>query len=143
MLSPLPTITVVAGLIRQTGEWLVCQRRHDATFALRWEFPGGKVHPGEALEAALRRELREELSIDTDIGPERYRTRHHYSEQYTVELIFFEIMAFRGTPQNRVFEQIRWVSLDVLPSLDFLEGDAELIELLRSSRNAKPTLKTQ
>jgi mutator protein MutT len=143
MLSPLPTITVVAGLIRQTGEWLVCQRRHDATFALRWEFPGGKVHPGEALEAALRRELREELSIDTDIGPERYRTRHHYSEQYTVELIFFEIMAFRGTPQNRVFEQIRWVSLDVLPSLDFLEGDAELIELLRSSRNAKPTPKTQ
>jgi mutator protein MutT len=143
MLSPLPTITVVAGLIRQTGEWLVCQRRHDATFALRWEFPGGKVHPGEALEAALRRELREELSIDTDIGPERYRTRHHYSEQYTVELIFFEIMAFRGTPQNRVFEQIRWVSLDVLPSLDFLEGDAELIELLRSSRNAKPTSKTQ
>jgi 8-oxo-dGTP pyrophosphatase MutT (NUDIX family) len=101
------------------------------------------VHPGEALEAALRRELREELSIDTDIGPERYRTRHHYSEQYTVELIFFEIMAFRGTPQNRVFEQIRWVSLDVLPSLDFLEGDAELIELLRSSRNAKPTSKTQ
>jgi mutator protein MutT len=143
MLSPLPTITVVAGLIRQAGEWLVCQRRHDATFALRWEFPGGKVHPGEALEAALRRELREELSIDTDIGPERYRTRYHYSEQYTVELIFFEIMAFRGTPQNRVFEQIRWVSLDVLPSLDFLEGDAELIELLRSSRNAKPTPKTQ
>jgi mutator protein MutT len=143
MLSPLPTITVVAGLIRQAGEWLVCQRRRDATFALRWEFPGGKVHPDEALEAALRRELREELSIDTDIGPERYRTRHHYSEQYTVELIFFEIMAFRGTPQNRVFEQIRWVSLDLLPSLDFLEGDAELIELLRSSRNTKPTSKTQ
>jgi len=133
MSSSIPTITVVAGLIHQAGQWLVCQRRRDASFALKWEFPGGKVKPGEALEAALRRELREELSIDTDIGPERYRTRHHYPQHYTVELIFFEVIAFQGTPQNHVFEQIRWVSLDVLPTLNFLEGDAELIVLLRAS----------
>jgi 8-oxo-dGTP diphosphatase len=133
----LPTITVVAGLICQADQWLVCQRRRDAAFALKWEFPGGKVKPGEALEAGLRRELREELDIDTDIGPERYRTRHHYPEQYTVELIFYEVMAFRGTPKNHVFEQIRWVSLDVFPTLDFLEGDAELIALLQASIKAR------
>ncbi len=101
------------------------------------------MQPGEALEAALRRELREELNIEADVGPERYRTRHHYPKQYSVELIFFEILAFRGTPQNHVFEQIRWVSLDVLPSLDFLAGDAELIVQLRASRNVKPALKTE
>ncbi len=122
-----PHITVVAGLIRRADQWLVCQRRRDAAFALRWEFPGGKVKPGETLDAGLRRELREELGIDTDIGPERYRTQHHYPEQYTVDLIFYDVAAFRGTPQNYVFEQIRWVPLDVLKTLDFLDGDAELI----------------
>ncbi len=130
MPSSLPTITVVAGLIRQAGQWLVCQRRRDAAFALQWEFPGGKVKPDETFEAGLRRELLEELGIDADIGPERYRTRHHYPEQYTVELIFYDVIAFRGTPQNHVFEQIRWISLDDLTTLDFLEGDAELIARL-------------
>jgi 8-oxo-dGTP diphosphatase len=126
-------ITVVAGLIHQAGQWLVCQRRRDAAFALKWEFPGGKVQPGETLEAGLRRELREELGIDTDIGSECYRTRHHYPAQYTVELIFYEVTSFQGTPQNFVFEQIRWAPLDALPSLDFLDGDAEMIARLRSS----------
>jgi 8-oxo-dGTP diphosphatase len=133
--SSLPTITVVAGLICQAGQWLICQRRRDAAFALKWEFPGGKVKPGEAFETALRRELLEELGIDAHIGPERYRTRHHYPEQYTAELIFYEVIAFLGTPQNHVFEQIRWVPLDVLPSLDFLAGDAELITLLSPVHN--------
>jgi 8-oxo-dGTP diphosphatase len=143
MSSSLPTITVVAGLICQAGRWLICQRRRDAAFALKWEFPGGKVRPGEALQAALRRELCEELGIETDIGPERYRTRHHYPEQYTVELIFYEVITFRGTPQNYVFEQIRWVPLDALPTLDCLEGDAELIALLRSSTNARLVSQTK
>ncbi len=131
MSSSLPTITVVAGLIRRADQWLVCQRRHDAAFALKWEFPGGKVKPDETCEAGLRRELLEELGIDTDIGPERYRTRHHYPEQYTVELIFYDVTTFRGTLQNHVFEQIRWMSLDAMAALDFLEGDAELIALLK------------
>ena len=122
-----PTITVVAGLIRQTNQWLICQRRRDAAFPLKWEFPGGKVQAGETLQAALRRELCEELGIDADIGPERYRTRHHYPAQYTVELIFFDVIAFQGAPQNHVFEQIRWASPDALPDFDFLDGDAELI----------------
>ncbi len=139
MSSSLPNITVVAGLIHRAGQWLVCQRRRDAAFALKWEFPGGKVKPGETLQAGLRRELREELGIDTDIGPERYRTRHHYPEQYTVELIFFDVMACRGTPQNHVFEQICWAPLNVLPTLDFLEGDAELIARLGAAHRHQPS----
>ncbi len=130
MSSSLPTITVVAGLIRQAGQWLVCQRRRDAAFALKWEFPGGKVKPGETCEAGLHRELLEELGIDANVGPERYRTRHHYPGQYTVDLIFYDVITFCGTPQNHVFEQICWMPLDALTALDFLEGDAELIALL-------------
>jgi 8-oxo-dGTP diphosphatase len=134
MAASLPTITVVAGLVQQQGELLICQRRRGSAFALQWEFPGGKVEPGETHEESLQRELREELDIDARIGPERYRTRHHYPGKYTVELIFFDVTDFAGTPCNCAFEQIRWAAPVSLPSFDFLEGDAELITLLSQGR---------
>jgi 8-oxo-dGTP diphosphatase len=90
------TITVVAGLIQQGGRLLVCQRRRDGAFALKWEFPGGKVEPGETYENGLRRELREELGIEAHIGPEAYRTRHDYPGKYTVELLFYHVVDFSG-----------------------------------------------
>ena len=66
-------------------------------------FPAAKCQAGETLQAALRRELHEELGIEAEIGAERYRTRHHYPGQYTVELIFFDVITFQGAPQNLVF----------------------------------------
>ena len=68
MSDVLATITVVAGLIQQGGRLLVCQRRRDGAFALKWEFPGGKVEPGETYEKGLRRELHEELGIDATLA---------------------------------------------------------------------------
>src|SRR5919197_4408282 len=85
MSSPASTIMVVAGLIQQGGKLLICQRRRDGAFALKWEFPGGKVEPGETYEHGLHRELREELGIEAHIGPEAYRTRHDYPGNYSVE----------------------------------------------------------
>lgn len=130
MASALPTLTVVAGLIQQADALLICQRKQDGDFALKWEFPGGKVEPGETLEGGLQRELKEELGIDAYIGPVRYRTQHHYPNQYTVNLIFYDITSFQGTPQNLVFEQIHWVKSSALATYDFLDGDAELINML-------------
>lgn len=130
-----PTMTVVAGLIWQAGHVLICQRRRGQAHELKWEFPGGKVEPGETYEDGLRRELREELGIEADIGPERYRTCHHYPGQYTVNLIFFDIAVFRGPLRNHVFEQIRWAAPVVLPAFDFLDGDVELITHLSRSRS--------
>ena len=130
MPTPLPSMTVVAGLIRQAGRLLICQRRRGQAHALKWEFPGGKVEPGETYEDGLRRELYEELGIDADIGAERYRTSHQYPGQYTVNLVFFDITGFRGLLHNQVFEQICWVTPAALPTFDFLDGDAELITRL-------------
>ena len=130
MPSSLPTISVVAGLIQQQGLLLICQRRRGSAFELQWEFPGGKVEPGETYEESLHRELHEELGIDARIGPERYRTRHHYAGQHTVELVFFDVTEFQGAPHNQAFEQIRWVTPAALPTFDFLAGDTELIMLL-------------
>jgi 8-oxo-dGTP diphosphatase len=120
----------VAGLLQQNDTLLICQRRHDGAFPLKWEFPGGKVEPGEAAAESLRRELHEELGIEAEIGAELYRTRHNYPGVYTVELIFYHVRAFRGTLHNHVFAQVRWEALAHLPRFDFLAGDAELIGLL-------------
>src|SRR2546428_7985410 len=106
MSDVLATITVVAGLIQQGGRLLVCQRRRDGAFALKWEFPGGKVEAGETYEDGLRRELREELGIDAHIGPEAYGTRHDYPDKYAVELRFYHVVDFSGTLHNYAFEQV-------------------------------------
>jgi mutator protein MutT len=130
MLLSQPTITVVAGLIRHVDALLICQRHRDGAFPLKWEFPGGKVEPGETYAESLRRELREELGIEACIGSELYRVRHNYPEAYTVELLFYHIPALHGVVRNYAFEQVRWEALTRLPEFDFLEGDAELIALL-------------
>ncbi|MBV8630940.1 MAG: NUDIX domain-containing protein, partial [Silvibacterium sp.] len=69
---------VAAALILRGDEVLICQRRPDQPMALKWEFPGGKIEPGESPEQALARELSEELGIDADIGARVVRTRHTY-----------------------------------------------------------------
>lgn len=130
MSQPLPAIKVVAGLMQRHGRLLICQRRRDGAFPLQWEFPGGKFEPGESGQAALRRELHEELGIEADVGAELYRTRHTYPGSYTVELLFYHVPEFRGEVRNLAFEQVRWETPDRLPAYDFLDGDAELITLL-------------
>ncbi|HYA89776.1 MAG TPA: (deoxy)nucleoside triphosphate pyrophosphohydrolase [archaeon] len=124
-------LTVVAALIESRGKLLVCQRRRGDSFALQWEFPGGKVRPGEQPSQALARELEEELGIEARIGPEIYRTQHRYAElAEPIELIFFSATIETGEPQNLVFEQIAWRAPQSLPELNFLPADRELIAKL-------------
>jgi len=126
-------LTVVAALIESQGKLLVCQRRRGDSFALQWEFPGGKMKSDETPAQALARELREELGIEARIGREVYRTQHRYAEMAEpIELIFFAAAITSGEPQNLVFEQIAWRSPESLPELDFLPADLELTERLSS-----------
>lgn len=123
--------TVVAAIIESDGKLLVCQRRRGSNFELFWEFPGGKVKAGEGLEAALVRELEEELGISATIGPELYRTQHRYSGMTTsLEIIFFVARANPAEMVNRVFERIAWRTPESLPELNFLPADRELISRL-------------
>jgi 8-oxo-dGTP diphosphatase len=132
-MTDLRNLTVVAALIESGGKLLVCQRRRGAAFELMWEFPGGKVEPDESLEAALERELREELGVDAAVGLEVYRTTHKYAEMSrAVELIFFRCEIASGTPQNLAFEQIVWRAAADLPAMNFLPADRELIRILAS-----------
>jgi len=124
-------LTVVAAIIESDGNLLVCQRRRGSNFEMMWEFPGGKKKPGETLEEALARELREELGIEAQIGQEVHRSVHRYAElSEPIELIFFTAKIDAGAIRSRVFEQIQWRDPRGLPALDFLPADRELIEQL-------------
>jgi 8-oxo-dGTP diphosphatase len=123
-------ITVAAGILVQDGRILICQRKRDGAFPLQWEFPGGKVEPGEEARACLRRELREELAIDAEIGPQLSALQYTYPNGFEVSLVFFRISAYTGELRNQAFEQIVWVEPGQLPSYDFLEADRDLVAKL-------------
>jgi 8-oxo-dGTP diphosphatase len=97
---------------------------------LKWEFPGGKVEQGESPRQALVRELAEELRIDAKIGAELARYEHEYATGSRVDLLFFIVNEFSGEPDAQVFEQICWVDLAGLLSLDFLAGDLDFVRRL-------------
>jgi 8-oxo-dGTP diphosphatase len=136
-----PLRLVVAALIlRQptsdSGETevLVCQRRADQPMGLKWEFPGGKIEPGETAEQALVRELEEELGIAAEIGPRVIQLRHRYRNGAAIDLQFFSVRSFSGEIENRIFKEIRWSSLRELPALDFLAADLTLIRDLAEGK---------
>ena len=124
--------TVVAALITRNSKLLVCQRKRNDTHPLQWEFPGGKVEPGESLAEALTRELREELGVSATIGAEVHRTRHRYRELPDDLLLIF----FRATIedsallQNLQFEKYEWADPSLLQNYDFLPADKDLVESL-------------
>ena len=127
-------VAVAAALIVRNSRLLVCQRHRDDSHPLQWEFPGGKVEPGESPAQALARELREELGVDARIGKELYRTRHRYADSLSgFGLIFFHVDVDDSAPlQNLVFEKFEWADISSLPRYDFLEADKELVNLLAS-----------
>jgi 8-oxo-dGTP diphosphatase len=125
---------VVAALIVRGGEILIGQLRPDQPMALQWEFPGGKIEPGESPELALARELEEELGIQAAIGPLVTRIRHNYRHGGAVDLQFFAVREYSGEIVNRIFHQLRWVRLEDLPTYDFLAADRPVIRDLAAGK---------
>ena len=121
---------VVAAVIERNGQILIGQRKARGRHGLKWEFPGGKVEPGEEPRAALARELREELGIDAQIGEEIERYDFSYTAQAPTHLIFFRVTEFAGEPENLDFAQIAWAERGRLAEYDFLEGDVDFVKRL-------------
>ena len=133
-----PVRLVVAALILRgcdSGvEILICQRKPDQPMSLKWEFPGGKIEPGEGSEDALARELNEELGIEATIGRRVAQIRHKYRNGGSIDLQFFVVEKFSGELENRIFNDIRWVLLEALTGYDFLAADLGLIRDLAEGK---------
>ena len=125
---------VAAALIVRGGEVLIGQRRSDQPMASQWEFPGGKIEPGESPEEALARELEEELGIHAVIGPKVTHIRHNYRHGGAVDLQFFAVHEFSGEIENRIYNEVRWARLEDLPAYDFLAADRGLIRDLAAGK---------
>ena len=128
---------VVVGIITRGDQVLACQRRSDARYPLKWEFPGGKIERGESPFQALSRELHEELDIRATVGEEFYRQEWIYPDGLgdprddgAFKVFYHYVRSFSGTPLNRVFEQIRWVRLPELQALDLLDGNRDAVAFL-------------
>ncbi len=128
---------VAVGIILRDGRVLACQRRKNATYPLKWEFPGGKLEDGESPQSTLVRELQEELGIHAVIGDEFCRHDHVYRETpsdpgVAFRVFYYLVLTFAGSPANYAFEQIRWVTPEELKGMDILEGNRGAVEMLAS-----------
>jgi 8-oxo-dGTP diphosphatase len=123
-------IQVVAAVIERDGRILVGLRQPSQSHPLKWEFPGGKVEPGETPERALARELEEELDIREAVGVEIVRYPYTYPGKDPIELIFFRVTQFGGEPRNVIFHEMRWAAPEEMAGLDFVEGDAGFLRWL-------------
>jgi 8-oxo-dGTP diphosphatase len=128
-------LVVAAVIERSDRRILICQRRRDDTSPLKWEFPGGKVEPGESPEAALARELREELAVTLEKCAEMARARHKYAGTADeLEISFFAVSVADDGITPQCFEQIAWVLPKELANYDFLAANAQLIAQLATGR---------
>ncbi len=127
-----PPIDVVAGVIRREELLLITQRMADDTLGGYWEFPGGKVDPGEELKAALHRELLEEIGVETEIGEEIHRIVHAYPDR-DVRLYFFDVRIVSGEPRMIEVADLRWVNTEQLMDYQFPEADRPLLDQLRGT----------
>ncbi|HEY4838232.1 MAG TPA: NUDIX domain-containing protein [Candidatus Acidoferrales bacterium] len=128
--------TVVAAIIARNSRLLICQRRRDRAFPLKWEFPGGKVEAGESLTEALGREILEELGVQIEAGREVYRTQYRYAElSAPIEIVFYTakitdtVEAFNA---SGAFEKVVWVTPAELPEYEFLAANTELVARVAS-----------
>lgn len=126
-----PSVEVAAALIFRGGKLLIAQRPPDSHLAGLWEFPGGKREPGESWEECLRRELREELGVEVEVGPLLEQVEHDYPGK-SVRLRFHRCGLMRGEPAPLGCAALAWVTAGELSRFSFPPADARLIARLQT-----------
>jgi 8-oxo-dGTP diphosphatase len=126
---------VVAALVRDGGRVLMSRRRADQPMPLLWEFPGGKVEPGEHPESALVREVREELGCE--VAVERiFEVVFHAYPEFDLVMLVYAARIVAGTPHALEVAEVDWIEATRLPGLDLLPADYPLAEALARAARA-------
>lgn len=120
-------MAVVAAVIRRGGRIMLCQRRPGAHNGLKWEFPGGKIEPGESPEAALARELMEELDIRVEVGRILDAVCHRYADR-DVLVLFYDCRIAKGEPRTVDCNAVAWAVPEDIRSYDFAGADRAFVE---------------
>ena len=129
-------IEVVAGVIFDGSKVLAAQRPEDKACAGSWEFPGGKLEPGESPAAALQRELREELALDVQLHHSMYRLEFMPEVGKQIILHFIRAQKQPGSePQACEGQKFRWLGADELGSVAWLPSDKSFVEYLYNIMN--------
>ena len=139
MTAPARHVRVVAALITSDAgrRVLVQQRPAGRHLAFLWEFPGGKVEPGESDEGALRREALEELGVEVEVGRERFHTHYPYPD-FVVDLHVYEARIVSGTALPLGGQVLKCATLEELQTLPFCEADRPLVEALARRTSEGP-----
>ncbi|MDY5100317.1 MAG: (deoxy)nucleoside triphosphate pyrophosphohydrolase [Oscillospiraceae bacterium] len=125
------TVTrVVAALIFEGERFMICQRPVHKARGLLWEFVGGKVEPGESGEDALKRECREELGVEIEVGEVYMELLHRYPD-ITVHLTLYRAAIVAGTPRLLEHNDLRYILPAEIDDFEFCPADREILEKLR------------
>ncbi|MEM9117228.1 MAG: A/G-specific adenine glycosylase [Cyanobacteria bacterium P01_F01_bin.56] len=130
--APLPHKLIgVAVVWNEQGQILIDRRPQKGLLGGLWEFPGGKIEPGETVEACIRRELQEELAIDVEVG-DRLMTIDHTYTHFKVTLNVFHCRHTGGEPQPIECDEIRWVEVSELEQFPFPKANSQIIDALKA-----------
>jgi len=122
-------IRVVGAMTEQGGRYLITQRNPRASFPLLWEFPGGRVEPGESDQAALARELVENLGVVVEVEDRVIHVEHAY-ESYDIDFCVYRCRLVSGKIRHGRIHDHRWVQPDELDDYEFPPADEKSIALL-------------
>jgi len=123
-------VKVTAGIIEKNGRILLAKRKKDDPLRDKWEFPGGKIEGDETPEECLKRELKEELGIDTEIGELVVTSRYEY-DHIAIELLAYRVTHISGEITALDHEELAWVAPGELDAYDIPEADIPVVEELR------------
>ena len=129
-------INVVGAVVTNDGKILSAQRSESMSLPGMWEFPGGKIEPGEAPRAALVREMQEELLCTVEIGGQVASTRYEYDFGF-VTLTTFYATLIDSEPQLTEHSEIRWIDAANLNSVEWAPADIPAVEKIMSAYSAQ------
>jgi A/G-specific adenine glycosylase len=130
--APLPHKLIgVAVVWNEQGQILIDRRPQEGLLGGLWEFPGGKIEPGETVEECIRRELQEELAIDVEVG-DRLMTIDHTYSHFKVTLNVYHCRHTQGEPQPIECDEVRWVEVAELDQFPFPKANGQIIDAIKA-----------